>query len=82
MIKILFLHLYVIAGRQECFCGPPLARGPHFENQCPRPGVGNLRLRSRMRLFSPSAVAPCSFLKKNKKINKKNYIYILIYIVN
>ena len=31
-----YLHLYVIAGRQECFCGP------HFENQCPRPGLFNL----------------------------------------
>ena len=26
------------------------------------PGVGNLRLRSRMRLFSPSAAAPCTVL--------------------
>ena len=26
--------MYVIAGRQEWFRGPPLARGPHFENQC------------------------------------------------
>ena len=25
--------MYVIAGRQEWFRGPPLARVPHFENQ-------------------------------------------------
>ncbi len=46
----------------------------------PRPGVGSPRLPSRMWLFHPSAVAPCSVgVQYEGEVSPDFYIYIYIY---